>query len=122
MATRSPGIALLLAFFLISLAGVPPTAGFIGKFYVFAAVMNQQMIVLGALAALNTVIAAFYYLNVIRHMYFSESTVEGGVTAGRGLMTVLVVNAVMIFAIGIFAQFFMTWVNNSVSMIIANGF
>ena len=122
LATRSPGIALLMAFFLISLAGVPPTAGFIGKFYVFAAVMNQQMIVLGALAALNTVIAAFYYLNVIRHMYFSESSVEGGVTAGRGLMTVLVVNAVMIFAIGIFAQFFITWVNNSVTMIIANGF
>jgi len=122
LATRSPGIALLMAFFLISLAGVPPTAGFIGKFYVFAAVMNQQMIVLGALAALNTVIAAFYYLNVIRHMYFSESSVEGGVTASRGLMTVLVVNAVMIFAIGIFAQFFITWVNNSVTMIIANGF
>ncbi len=122
LATRSPGIALLMAFFLLSLAGVPPTAGFIGKFYVFAAVINQQMLVLGALAALNTIIAAFYYLNVIRHMYFSESTVEGGVTAGRGLMTVLVVNAVMIFAIGILAQFFMAWVNSSVTMLVANGF
>ena len=80
------------------------------------------MAVLGALAALNTVIAAFYYLNVIRHMYFSESTVEGGVTASRGLMTVLVINAVMILAIGVFAQFFMTWVNNSVTMLVANGF
>jgi len=111
-----------MAFFLISLAGVPPTAGFIGKFYVFAAVINQQMLVLGALAALNTIIAAFYYLNVIRHMYFSESTVEGGVTASRGLMTVLVVNAVMVLAIGILAQFFMAWINGSVSMLIANGF
>jgi NADH:ubiquinone oxidoreductase subunit 2 (subunit N) len=55
-------------------------------------------------------------------MYFSESEVEGGVTASRGLMTVLVINAVMVLAIGIFAQFFMTWVNNSVTMIIANGF
>jgi len=122
LATRSPGIALLLAFFLISLAGVPPTAGFIGKFYVFAAVINQQMILLGALAALNTVIAAFYYLNVIRHMYFSESTVEGGVTASRGLMTVLVINAVMVLLIGVFAQFFITWINGSVTMLVANGF
>ena len=122
LATRSPAIALLMAFFLISLAGVPPTAGFLGKFYVFAAVINQQMLVLGALAALNTIIAAFYYLNVIRHMYFSESTVEGGVTASKGLMTVLTINAVMILAIGVFAQFFMVWVNNSVTMLVANGF
>ncbi len=122
LATRSPALALIMAMFMLSLAGVPPTVGFLGKFYVFAAVMNQQMLVLGALAAVNTIIAAFYYLNVIRHMYFSESEVEGGVMASRGLMTVLVVNAVMVLAIGIFAQFFMTWVNNSVSMIIANGF
>jgi NADH-quinone oxidoreductase subunit N len=122
LATRSPGLALIMALFMISLAGVPPTVGFLGKFYVFAAVMHQGMLVLGALAAVNTIIAAFYYLNVIRHMYFSESEVEGGVTTSRGLMTVLVINAVMVLAIGIFAQFFMTWVNNSVTMIIANGF
>jgi len=122
LATRSPGLALLMSLFLLSLAGVPPTAGFLGKFYVFAAVINQKMIVLGALAAVNAVIAAFYYLSVIRHMYFSESEVEGGVTAGNGLMAVLVVNVVMVFAIGIFAQFFMTWVNNSLAMVIANGF
>ena len=122
LATRSPGLALLMSLFLISLAGIPPTAGFLGKFYVFAAVINQKMILLGALAAINTVIAAFYYLNVIRHMYFAESTVEGGVTASKGLMTVLVVNAVMVLAIGIFAQFFVTWANSSVSMLIASGF
>ncbi len=122
LATRSPGVALLMSLFLISLAGIPPTAGFIGKFYVFAAVINQRMILLGALAALNTVIAAFYYLNVIRHMYFAESSVEGGVAPSRGLMTVLVVNAVMVLAIGIFAQFFMTWINGSLTLVTASGF
>ena len=122
LATRAPGLALLMSLFLISLAGIPPTAGFIGKFYVFAAVINQRMILLGALAALNTVIAAFYYLNVIRHMYFAESSVEGGVSVGRGLMTVLAINAAMVLAIGIFAQFFMTWVNNSLALVTASGF
>jgi proton-translocating NADH-quinone oxidoreductase chain N len=122
LATRSPGLALLMSLFLISLAGIPPTAGFIGKFYVFAAVINQQMILLGALAAVNTVIAAFYYLNVIRHMYFAESAVEGGVSVSRGLMTVLAINAVMVLAIGIFAQFFMTWVNGSLTLVTASGF
>ncbi len=122
LATRSPGVALLMSLFLISLAGIPPTAGFIGKFYVFAAVINQRMILLGALAALNTIIAAFYYLNVIRHMYFAESSVEGGVAPSRGLMTVLVVNAVMVLAIGIFAQFFMTWINGSLTLVTASGF
>ncbi len=122
LATRSPGLALLMALFMVSLAGVPPTAGFLGKFYVFAAVMHQHMLWLGALAAINTVIAAFYYLNVIRLMYFSDSEVEGAVPVGKGLMTVLVINAVMILAIGIFAQFFMDWVNHSTNMWIASGF
>ena len=122
LATRSPAVALLMSLFLISLAGIPPTAGFIGKFYVFAAVINQQMIVLGALAAVNTIIAAFYYLNVIRHMYFAESTVEGGVSVSRGLLTVLTINAIMVLAIGIFAQFFMTWVNGSLALVTASGF
>ena len=122
LATRSPGVALLMSLFLISLAGIPPTAGFIGKFYVFAAVINQRMILLGALAALNTIIAAFYYLNVIRHMYFAESSVDGAVAPSRGLMTVLVINAVMVLAIGIFAQFFMTWINGSLTLVTASGF
>ena len=122
LATRAPGVALLMALFLISLAGIPPTAGFIGKFFVFAAVINQKMVWLGALAAVNTVIAAFYYLNVIRRMYFAESSAEGGVSLSRGLLTVLVVNAVMVLAIGIFAQFFMTWVNTSVAWVTASGF
>ena len=122
LAARSPAIALLMSLFLISLAGIPPTAGFLGKFYVFAAVINQQMIVLGALAAVNTIIAAFYYLNVIRHMYFAESSVEGGVSVSRGLMTVLAIDAVMVLAIGIFAQLFMTWVNGSLVLVTASGF
>ncbi len=122
LSQRAPALAFLMAFFLLSLAGVPPTAGFIGKFYVFAAVVNQKMLLLGGLAAVNTVIAAFYYLNVIRHMYFAESSVEGGVPASKGLMRVLIFNAIMVLAIGVLAQFFMNWVNNSVAMLIARGF
>jgi len=122
LATRAPGLALLMSLFLISLAGIPPTAGFIGKFYVFAAVVNQKMLWLGALAAVNTVIAAFYYLNVIRHMYFAEGPAQDGVSVSRGLMAVLAINAVMVLAIGIFAQFFMTWVNSSLALVTASGF
>jgi hypothetical protein len=48
--------------------------------------------------------------------------VEGGVTASRGLMAVLTINAAMILLIGVFAQFFITWVNSSVAMLVANGF
>ena len=122
LSQRAPALAFLMAFFLLSLAGVPPTAGFIGKFYVFAAVVNSKMLLLGGLAAINTVIAAFYYLNVIRHMYFSESSVEGDVPTSKGLMRVLVFNAIMVLVIGIFANFFMTWINNSVNMLLARGF
>ena len=63
----------MLFLFLISLAGIPPTGGFLGKFFVFGAAIEQQMWVLAIIAAINSVIAAFYYLNVVRYMFFMPS-------------------------------------------------
>ncbi|MGQ9766173.1 MAG: proton-conducting transporter transmembrane domain-containing protein, partial [Anaerolineae bacterium] len=66
---RSPWLAGLMAIFLLSLAGIPPTGGFIGKFFVFGAAVQNQMWILVAVAAVNSVVAAFYYLNVVRYMF-----------------------------------------------------
>ena len=73
LARRSPWLAGLLTIFLLSLAGIPPTGGFLGKLYVFGAAVNRSMWVLLAIAAINTVIAAFYYLNIVRYMFFVPS-------------------------------------------------
>jgi NADH-quinone oxidoreductase subunit N len=96
---RSPWLASLLLIFLLSLAGIPPTAGFIGKFYVFGAAVQAQMWILAAVAAVNSVIAAFYYLNVVRIMFLvpaeeNAGPVEvappfGGALAATGVLTLL---------------------------------
>ena len=73
---RSPWLAALLLIFLLSLAGIPPTGGFIGKFFVFGAAVQNQMWVLVAIAAVNSVVAAFYYLNIVRYMFFTPAEAD----------------------------------------------
>ena len=64
LAKRQPGLALVMAIFMLSLAGVPPLAGFFGKFFVFAAAVQGGMAWLAAIAMLNSAIGAYYYLRV----------------------------------------------------------
>jgi len=61
-----------LTVFFISLAGIPPLAGFIGKFYVFAGIIQGHFYALAVIAALNSAVAAFYYFKVVKQMYFTE--------------------------------------------------
>mgnify|MGYP001417384770 CR=1 FL=1 len=69
-----PAAAMMI--FLFSLAGMPPFAGFIGKFYLFAAVINQKMWVFAVVAGLNSVVALYYYARIVRTMYLDQP-VEG---------------------------------------------
>ncbi|MCS7039461.1 MAG: proton-conducting transporter membrane subunit, partial [Anaerolineae bacterium] len=119
---RAPGLALMMTIFMLSLAGIPPTGGFLGKFFVFGAAINQQLLVLAAVAAVNAVIAAFYYLNVVRYMFFVEAGDAGRVQVSPGLQTVLVVSTVMVLLIGLVAQPFITWATQSVTMVLAMGY
>ena len=61
--------AVAMAIFLFSLAGIPPLAGFIGKFYLFAAVIHEQFYVLALIAGLNSVVALYYYARIVRAMF-----------------------------------------------------
>ena len=60
---------------LFSLAGIPPSGGFFAKFYVFSAVLEQQMFTLAIIGLLTTVISAFYYLKIIKIIYFDDSAI-----------------------------------------------
>ncbi len=82
LARRAPWLSVMLFLFLISLAGIPPTGGFLGKFFVFGAAIEQQMWVLAIIAAINSVIAAFYYLNVVRYMFFMPSPEDSAADQG----------------------------------------
>lgn len=72
LATRHPVLALTLSLFLLSLIGIPPTAGFVGKFYLFAAAVRAGHIWLAVIAVLNAALAAYYYLRLIVYMYMRE--------------------------------------------------
>ena len=69
---RHPALALAFSLFLLSLAGVPPLAGFFGKFYLFRVAIDSGYITLAIIGLLNSVVAAYYYLRVLVYMYMRE--------------------------------------------------
>ena len=72
---KHPLLSISLLIILFSLAGVPPLGGFFAKFYVFVAVVEQQMYTLAIIGLLTTVMSAFYYLKIIKTIYFDDSIV-----------------------------------------------
>ncbi|MGC9332778.1 MAG: NADH-quinone oxidoreductase subunit N, partial [Anaerolineae bacterium] len=72
LAARKPGLAVAMALFMLSLAGVPPLAGFLAKLYVFGAAVGGGLIWLAVFGVVNSVISAYYYLRVVVQMYMRE--------------------------------------------------
>jgi NADH-quinone oxidoreductase subunit N len=77
LAARHPMMALALSIFLLSLIGIPPTAGFVGKFYLFGAAVRAGYVSLAVIGALNSAVAAYYYLRLIVYMYMREPEAGG---------------------------------------------
>jgi len=74
LARRRPVLAALMAMFMLSLTGIPPMAGFLGKFFLFRAAVDGKFYLLAVVGLLNSVIGAFYYLRVVVQMYMREPT------------------------------------------------
>ena len=72
LGSRTPFMAVAFTIFLVSLTGIPPTAGFVGKLYLFAALINNGWIWLAIVGALNTVISLYYYMRIVRNMFLRE--------------------------------------------------
>lgn len=72
MGYKLPFLGTTLAIFLVSLTGIPPTAGFIGKLYVFLALFEKNMIFLALIALLNSVVSLYYYIRVLKAMYLDK--------------------------------------------------
>lgn len=81
LSQRHPVAAAALSLFLLSLLGLPVTAGFFGKFYVFKAAVNSNLIWLAVLMAVNSIIGAYYYLKVIVAMYMREPSEDSAASA-----------------------------------------
>jgi NADH-quinone oxidoreductase subunit N len=73
LAKVNPRISFILLLSMFSMAGIPPLAGFFGKFYIFRAAVEEGMIILAVIGVLASVVSAFYYLRIVKVMYFEES-------------------------------------------------
>ena len=80
---KHPILAISLLIILFSLAGIPPLGGFFAKFYVFVAVIEQQMYALAIIGLLTTVMSAFYYLKIIKTIYFDDSAITFDLTKNK---------------------------------------
>ena len=103
LASRQPALAALMAIFMLSLAGIPPLAGFFGKLYVFTGAVEAGMIWLAIVGVINSAIAAYYYLRVTVVMFMSDP-VAGAVEAPKPrwpVMTTIVLAAVGTIVLGI---------------------
>lgn len=101
---RHPAAALAFSLFLVSLAGIPPTAGFFGKWYVFRAAIDSGFYALTIIAFMNSVIGAYYYLRVLVFMYMREPAAGAPIATPMrsGYVTAaLVLSAVLVLALGI---------------------
>jgi NADH-quinone oxidoreductase subunit N len=114
LAQRAPGLALLMTFFLLSLAGLPPTAGFFGKLMLFGAAIQGGLLWLAIVAIVNAVIAVYYYWNVVRQMYLRAPSVPASVPAAHGVRWALGLSVLGTLALFLFAQQLLELVNGRV--------
>jgi len=89
MGRRAPWLAFLLTVSLLSLIGIPPTAGFMGKLFLFGAAVNADLAWLALVGVINSVLSAYYYLRVVKVMYFQEPASQERVTASPALWAAL---------------------------------
>ncbi|TAK63850.1 MAG: NADH-quinone oxidoreductase subunit N [Bacteroidetes bacterium] len=78
LGVRSPFVGIALTVFLLSLTGIPPTAGFVGKLYLFAALINAKWFWLAIVGVLNSVVSLYYYVKIFRNMFLREPAPNAG--------------------------------------------
>ncbi|NLN77214.1 MAG: NADH-quinone oxidoreductase subunit N, partial [Armatimonadetes bacterium] len=110
LARRSPFYAAALAVFFASLAGIPPTAGFLGKLFVFGSAIkigimgHPELIGLAIAGVVNSVISVYYYFNVVRVMYFVPGKAEGRIQGSTAANTAVAVTLALTIAFLLFAK------------------
>jgi NADH-quinone oxidoreductase subunit N len=111
---RSPWYAFLMLLVMVSMAGIPPTVGFYAKLSVLQAALQAGYLWLVVAAVLLSVIGAFYYLRIVKLMYFDEPTDTAPIQAHADMSVLLSVNALAILALGILPQPLMALCANTI--------
>jgi NADH-quinone oxidoreductase subunit N len=100
LAKQSPLLALIMAYFMLSLTGVPPTGGFSGKFFVFRAALEADLLWLAIVGVVTSVISGYFYLRVVYLMFMFEG--DGRIVTPRPLLTAIALTAVATLILGFF--------------------
>jgi len=106
---RSPFLAFAMLMFLLSLAGVPPLAGFIGKLYIFLAAIKQELYTLIIVGLVNIVISMYYYLVIVKKMYINEPTDRSPLAVSPSMQAVIYVGLAGTLILGIYPKPFIEW-------------
>jgi NADH-quinone oxidoreductase subunit N len=102
LSSRKPVVAALMALFMFSLAGIPPFAGFFGKYYVFAGAIEAGYTWLAIVGVLMSVVSAYYYLRLVVVMYFQERAAGPEAPVAALGLSALIVSAIVIIGLGLF--------------------
>jgi proton-translocating NADH-quinone oxidoreductase chain N len=105
---RAPITAFCMLIFMFALAGIPPTAGYIGKFVLFSSAIYSGLVWLAVLAILNSALSLYYYLRIISYMYLQEP-VGPKIAESKGYVVALVLTLIGVVWIGVFPQGFIDW-------------
>jgi proton-translocating NADH-quinone oxidoreductase chain N len=118
---RAPGLAWAMFIFLLSLTGIPLTGGFVGKFYVFGAAIQHQYFWLVGVAVVNSGIAAFYYLNIVRMMFFSgkEDVVPVRLAVPISVQFIVIICVAATIWIGLYPPNIIEWANDASRQLLA---
>jgi NADH-quinone oxidoreductase subunit N len=112
-----PGLAALMTVFLLSLGGFPPTAGFIAKWYVFSAAIEQGYYTLAVIGVLTSVVSVFYYLRIVVMMYMTEGAETMRPRIPATAMAGLALATAMVFYLGVLPTQVLDLALNSISTI-----
>jgi NADH-quinone oxidoreductase subunit N len=117
LGAQHPALAAAMALFMFALAGIPPTAGFVGKFYIFSAAVQAGYIWLAIIGVMNSLVSVYYYLRITVLMYMKPAEADlGPVDFAPALTATLLLTAVGVLLIGIFPGFLYNLAMNSVKI------
>jgi NADH-quinone oxidoreductase subunit N len=117
LGAQHPALAAAMALFMFALAGIPPTAGFVGKFYIFSAAVQAGYIWLAIIGVMNSVVSVYYYLRITVFMYMKPPEADlGPVDFAPALTATLLITAVGVLLIGVFPGFIYNLAMNSVKV------
>jgi NADH-quinone oxidoreductase subunit N len=108
LARRNTGLAVLMALFVLSLAGIPPLSGFFAKFYIFMAGWQSGAHWLVVVAVIATIVSLYYYLRLLRAIFIAAPESEEPVATPPAINATLILSALLVIALGVYPNLVLT--------------